>query len=119
MNNLDEKDTKILAERGAAFNNHKGPRVGDFVRMLDGSVQRFSHDWGKDIQTTDGGSFYLGYSGLASMSGGLNPAIMKETLEETDETMVGTFWFFRHDQARAHNGVDVRIMCRVYKQLEG
>jgi hypothetical protein len=81
MNNLDEKDTAILAEREAAFNNHKGPRVGDFVRMLDYSIQRFSYDWGKDIQTTNGGSFYLDSNGLASFSGGLNPAIMKDTLE--------------------------------------
>lgn len=120
MNNLDEKDTLILAEREAAFNNHKGPRVGDFVRMLDGGVQRFSHDWDYDnsIQTTNGGSFYLDSSGHASFSGGLNPAIMKDTLEEIDETMVGMFWFFRHDWHIAHNGVDVKVMCRVYKQLE-
>ena len=119
MNNLDEKDTAILAKRGAAFNSHKGPRVGDFVRMLDYSVQRFSHDWGKDIQTTNGGSFYLRSDGRVSFSGGLNNAIMKETLEETDETMVGIFWFFRHNQPIAHNGVNVNIMCKVYKQLEG
>jgi hypothetical protein len=116
----DQNNLKILAEREAAFNSHEGPRVGDYVHMLNGTLQRFSHDWGKDIQTTDGrfgSSFYLDKAGYAEFSGGLNPAIMKNTLEQLPETIDGHFWFFSNDEVKAHNGITVNIPCRVFKQI--
>lgn len=120
MRTLDKQDAELLAYREIAYNTHNGPRVGDYVQMLDGSLQRFSHDWGDDIQTTDGkygASFYISKNGYVEMSGGLNKAILKSTLELLPETKEGSFWFFRHDLAMAHNGVDVKIVCRIYKQL--
>lgn len=118
MNKLDEKDTQILVDRETEFNKRTGPRVGDFVKMLDGTIQRFSHDWGDDIQTSNGGSYHISKSGYVDMSGGLNRAIMKDKLTLTDEAMPGSFWFFHHDRAAAHNVVDVKITCRVYQQNE-
>lgn len=120
MNNLDQINTKILVKRKRKFNSHAGPRVGDFVKMLDGTLQRFCHDWGDEIQTTDGkfgASFHLYKSGCSDFSGGLNPAIPKTKLEQTEEIEYGSFWFFSHDEVKAHNGIYVKIPCRVFKQL--
>jgi hypothetical protein len=114
---FDEKDSAILAKREALFNAHPGPRVGDYVQFPDHHVERFSHDWGDSIQTTDGlygQSFYLDRTGYADFSGGLNPAIAKAELVDLLAPMRGSFWFFHHDQARASNGVEFSIACRVF-----
>jgi len=111
---FDDRDATIKARRLAAWNTRNGPRVGDFVIMPDLTYQRFSHDWGDSIQTSEGGSFYLG-EGYASFSGGLNPSVPKSRLVLTDEIREGSFWFFHHDFMRAHNGVYFTAPCRVYR----
>lgn len=86
--------------------------------MPDGTQERFSHDWGDQIQTTDGkfgASFYLGRDGFSSFSGGLNPSIKKEHLIKTDKLEEARFWFFHHDYATAHNGVHVEVLVPVYE----
>ena len=113
---LDERDTEILAERTARFNARPGPRVGDFVIMPSGDMSRFTHDWGKDIQTGGmDGRFYFDRSGALDYSGGLDPAIPKSKLRQRDDFRDGSAWFFHHDMRRAHNGVDVTVRCRVYE----
>jgi len=92
-----------------------GQRVGDFAILRDGRTMRFSHHWGDSIQVSEGGSFYFGGEYM-SFSGGLEPAIPVEQFQDTGETRKGSAWFFHHNQARAHNGVDVQVPCRVYKQ---
>ena len=64
MKNLDQKDTELLNSRLAKFNAVQCVRVGDYIRMLAGSLQRFTHDWGEYIQTPNGGSFYLSKGGF-------------------------------------------------------
>ncbi len=116
-NEFDDRDCAILAKREAAWNSKPGPRVGDFVIMPDGALRRFTYNWGDGLQTTWGeeaGSFYLD-NGFASYSGGLEPSIPNERIEDTGETRPGLFWFFHHDEARAHNGVSFTIACRVFK----
>lgn len=76
--------------------------------------ERFSHDWGDDIQTCYGGSFHIFKSGNCSFSGGLNPSIKKEWLVERSEVKPASYWFFHHDSAGAHRGVDVSIPTRVW-----
>jgi len=128
--NLDEKDLIILSEKEQAFNAEQGPRVGDFVAMLDGTLRRFTHDWGEDIQTTIpqgkphySASFYLG-NGYANFSGSLDSAIEKSNLIPTydeagnEATEWGAFWFFSHNETRAHNGVQCWLKCRVFKQIQ-
>jgi len=114
---FDERDTQILAERESAFNQHHGPRVGDFLRTQDGLL-RFTHDWDDSLQTTckqfGNGSFYLG-KGYASYSGALDSAILKTKLRDTGMTELGAFWFFHHDYCTAHNGVECKFPCRVYE----
>lgn len=116
---LDARDFAIVAKREQQWAARPGPRVGDFVHMLDGTLQRFTHDWGDNIQTTSpqaGGSFYFADGGFASYSGGLAPAIAKSTLTATEETRPGRFWIFHHGERRAGNGVDITVTCRVFRQ---
>ena len=111
---LDELDQVIRAKRLAQRETIATPRIGDFVRFSD-RLERISHDWGDTVQTSEGGSFYLGEGGYASFSGSLNPSVPKELLRKTEEILNGGFWFFHRDFWMAHNGVDVTAPCRVYQ----
>lgn len=120
---FDEIDAGILAVRERAFNEMQGPRVGDYLRVPEGLL-RFTHDWGDAIQTTvkpshscnGDASFYLS-EGHVSFSGSLDPSISKELLRDTGEKLEGSFWFFHHNSACAHNGVHFRIACRVFERI--
>lgn len=117
--NFDPKNAEILADRVTLRDAIDGPRVGDFIITLDGTLKRFTYEWNDGLQTTwkgTGGSFYLG-EGYVSFSGGLNPSIPFENIEATDETRNGSFWFFDLDIRGAGRGVDVETPCRVYKQI--
>lgn len=118
MPTFDDKDAQIVARNVAAWNELVGPRVGDFVEMADGSMRRFTHDWGDWIQIDESssGSFYFGF-GYASYSGGLERGFNKKDLIDTGKTCSGRFWMFHHDLAYAHNGVTFEIDCRVYKYV--
>lgn len=112
----DERDAEIARELLEAFDKDKEPRVGDFVIMPGGAIERFSQKWPNGLQTTDGrfgASFHLMH-GYASFSGGLNPTVPNEKLIELVDRRMGDFWFFHHDQSGAHRGVGVKIPCRVY-----
>lgn len=119
---FDSIDAEILAKREREFNQEQGPRVGDFLRTRDGFL-RFTHDWGDRIQTTvrpshpcnGDASFYLSEGGYVSFSGSLDPSIDKASLRDTGEKMAGSFWFFHHGYAMAHNGVNFKIECRVFE----
>lgn len=106
----------ILKERSELFNKIPGIRVGDYLKLSDGTYLRFSHDWGDAIQTSNtyGGRFYLG-DGYLSFSGGLHPAIDKHVLKEIQESKPGKIWFFKNDYAVAHNGIDFEIDFRVFE----
>lgn len=123
MGILDARNQEILAQREALRDAIEGPRVGDFVRFADGILRRISHIWdfadGCDamVQTSDGGSFYLG-DGSMSFSGSLYSSVNVRTLTLTEETRTGGAWFFHHDWPEAHNGIDVALTCRVYTCTE-
>ncbi len=116
---LDDTDARILAERIAALDERIGPRVGDYIEFADGVVRRISHHWRDDagwdggLQTSDGGSFYLG-AGYCNFSGSLHPCVNAATLTLTRKRRPGRVWFFHHDCAEAHNGVETTIDFRVY-----
>lgn len=115
--NLDEKDLAILTRRQAALQARPGVRVGDFVEFACGTVRRVSYVWPDEsasIQTSDGGSYYLGDAG-ASMSGSLKPSVPASTLTDTGDYRWGDVWFFHHDAAMAHNGVNAQAAFRVFK----
>jgi hypothetical protein len=117
---LDERDSALLAARIGAWNEGVGPRVGDFLELPDGTMLRFTHDYGEGIQTTcrhASGSFYFGV-GYMSYSGPLDPPVDKAALEDTYRTHPGRAWFFHHDYRTAHNGVYVHVECRVFRTAE-
>lgn len=115
---LDERDREILAIRQAIWDRVEGARVGDWCRMPDTSMRRFTHNWGDDLQTNSPnygfGSFYFG-KGYMDYSGGLDPAIPRARLHDTGETLPGSAWFFHHNEHRANNGVYFDIPCRVFE----
>jgi hypothetical protein len=122
---LSDNNLRILSERLAAFDTITSPRVGDYIRLQDGDLRRFTHDWADGLQTTVqrgkdhySASFYLSGNGYADFSGSLDPVINRDKIHGTSETEIGGFWFFSDDQVRAHNGVQVRIPCRVYEYRE-
>lgn len=122
---FDDRDAVILAERQQKRDARQGPRVGDFIIMLDGTTRRFAHNWGERglqpaYRWNDGkvevGSIHLDENGGASFSGGLDGIIPLARIAETDQTMEGRFWFFHHGWMKAHNGVYVTIPCRVFQE---
>lgn len=124
MNKLDNEDLKIQTYRNQQRAKISGPRVGDYIKMLDGSLRRFTHDWGDGLQTTVGQnhpcngdeSFYLCDNGALSFSGSLDPSIDLSKIADTGKTKIGNCWFFHRDYATAHNGVHAEVDCRIYKQ---
>lgn len=120
MTQLDALNQTILAVRVQAWNARPGPRIGDKIIMLDGSIRRLAHDTGDDLQTTSKSAptdqrYYLGH-GYCSFSGTLGELIPKNTIEDTGQIDHAPIWFFSHDQARAFNGVHATIPCRLYRQ---
>jgi flavin-dependent dehydrogenase len=124
---IDERDSEILARRAGLVASRIEPQSGDWVIFADGVERRVSHvwDWPADsdgprvysIQTSDGGSWYLG-DGYASFSGGLHPGVSGDTFSDTGTTRPGGVWIFHHDYHTAHNGVDVEIDFRVWRTTE-
>ena len=117
---LDERDRAIFAARVAQFDPTEGPRVGDHVDFTDGVSRLISYVWGDGtdeldgVQTSDGGSFYLG-DGYMSFSGSLYICVPHDTLTLTEETRATVAWFFHHDWHSRDNGVDVKVAMRVWK----
>jgi hypothetical protein len=114
---LDQRDQDILAARIAARATIDGARVGDYVKMPDGSIRQLTYDWGDSLQTTlpnSDASFYLTGSGHLDFSGSLDSAIPRANLHLLG-MMNARVWFFHHDQARAHNGVNATAPCRVFQ----
>lgn len=123
---FDERDEEIKLARVKLFEARPGPRVGDFVLMLDGTTRRFTFNHGPEwgIQTSavlDGkvcmGSYYFNAGGCLDYSGGLDSAIPHDTLIDTGQTRPAWCWFFHHDWAGADCGVDTQITVRVYRQI--
>lgn len=121
---VDPKNISILHSRLSAREKLSGPRVGDWLRRLDGSETRMTHIWDLDedglhVQDggTFGGSFYLQSTGHEDYSGGLNPGIPASTMELTEEIKDGLVWFFDRDWPGADRGVTFKIQERVWRVI--
>lgn len=113
---LDERNRAELAlieSAHAAFT--EGPRIGDFVIMPNGNLERCCNANSHGMQTTYGGSFSISKGGQASYSGSLNKSRLWEYFKDTGETKRGKFWFFSHGIAGAGRGVECYLTCRVYR----
>lgn len=115
VQDLDEKNQGILLLRSKMYLENPEPQVGDYVEFIDGVCRRISHAWWDgDIQSSTGGSFYLG-NGYASFSGALYRSVPKNSISNSKELRPASFWFFRDDNAIAHNGIIVSALVRVWK----
>lgn len=110
-----QKNLAIRARIQAAFDARPGLRVGDFVRWPNGEIRRCSHDWDETMQTSKAGSFYMGESGFASFSGGLQPGQLKEFFKPTEETIDGEFWCFSEGIVGAGRAWYFTLPCRVFR----
>ena len=113
MTTIDDRDEKILSDRLEKYNARDEAKVGEYLQYKD-TFLRFSHNWGESIQTSQGGSYYLG-EGYLSMSGRLNSGVDKNLLELTPEHKTGSCWFFHHDYRTAGGGVHFQVEFRVWK----
>lgn len=95
------------------------PRAGDFLLLPNGTYFRFTvviqYKDQIHLQASHGGSFYFSY-GYMDMSGTCGDKIDIESIELTDEEKLGSCWIFDREVARAHNGVHLKVPCRVWKQ---
>lgn len=121
---MKEINEAILAMRQKLLDSKKGPKVGDYIIMQDGTTQRFSHNWDEDGLQTSGereGRFYLG-NGYCSFSGSLNPTVrLYRIAPQRDaylrqERREGPVWFFDEDYARAGGGVDCMAVFNVWQE---
>lgn len=112
---FDNRDCNILEVARIVREGFDGPRCGDFILFPTGELERFSYDWGEEMQTSADGSFYLGLSGRASFSGALNPATPKAQMKRLAVSLPGAFWFFHHDEPGAGRGVACTLECRVFR----
>jgi hypothetical protein len=132
MAELDADNLRILKERQTKRDRLAGARVGDFVRMADGSLRRFSGLSPTTLSTYDGHgrrhtsrpgyqlasgnpSFLLQEDGTTSFSAG-NDFVEGLEIRDTGEQIAGEFWFFHHDKPAAAGDVRFMIPCRVYEQ---
>lgn len=115
-----DKDRRMLYDRvllrEELRHEQKRALVGDPL-ILNGEQRRFAFRWSSGLQTAKGGSFYLHTNGAASFSGSLYPPIPFDLIEATNETLLVPFWFFHQNDWRAHNGIDFRVECPVWRVI--
>ncbi len=118
---FDDRDQVILDRNMRSLDLIEHPRVGDYVRFVDGIERRISHVHAfagdpvseRTYQTSDGGSWYLG-DGFCSFSGSLYNSVPHSSLMLTGAIKTGRVWFFHHDYPGANLGVDSTPIFRVY-----
>jgi hypothetical protein len=113
---FDEKDEEIRLMSMAARDQIDGIRIGDYLLFPTGQLERFSHDWGSDFQTSPSGSFFLSDDGHVHLScGGLNPGTPLDAVTLTKAALPGSFWFFHHGRIGGGRRVDCNAPCRVFR----
>lgn len=110
----DESNDSILKTRMDAYNAIEGIRNGDYLKLPNGSYDRFTSERGDIVQLGgNNGSYYLSPVNI-TYSGGLTPSIDKKYLTPTEETKEGNVWFFKDDWYKAHNGITYSVPFRVF-----
>jgi len=112
-----EKDFDIIQSRLQAYDQVKGPRVGDFLNISYGKYVRFTHHWGDSIQTGPDSSGYCLTENSISYSGSLDPSIPIELFEpyEYEPIKEGQIWAFSNGWAGAGRGVYLNVPFRVFQ----
>jgi len=119
---LDARDADIHRKTELAWCDQSAsrPRVGDFLQNADGSFVRFCNITKTYAQTTTAlkESYYVGPTGCASYSGGLDPGVDLELLALSLKMKRGQFWFFHHGRAGGGRGVKITLPCRIWQHAE-
>lgn len=116
---VDQRDQEIAEATESAYlagiAETGRPRVGEWCR-INGKLRRFAHDWDDSLQWTDNaGSFHIGMTGHAGMSGSLESPEPADEFFLTDEWHPAGFWFFHHTRSGAHRGVQMTMAVRVWE----
>lgn len=117
---MDTRDLEILRQKTEKWSAKSGPRVGDFVRTLDGKMRRFCICWDDGFQITSGNGFYFG-DGFMSFSGSCGRLIENEKLRLSTDVDFGACWFFSRDcpigGTTSDGTVQADIECRIYDEI--
>lgn len=108
---------EILNVRQSKLDQIEGPKVGDYIRTLDGELLRFTIDNGDSLQAFYGGSFYLSQSGC-DFSGTCGESFKKYKLVETGERRKGPVWFFSNGEVKAHNGYYTDAEFSIWEEID-
>lgn len=113
----DNKDKQIFERRRKVFNQLKGIRVGDWIKINSKDYTRvtYAHQDGTIQTGGNGGSYYLGEKGHIEHSGGLDSGYHITELETTPNMKGGSIWFFKHNIAGGGRGVKFNMLFRVFK----
>jgi hypothetical protein len=118
---LDDIDAAAVEARRVARAKRTRPLVGDLVRLPGGELRRITYWLPKSVQLTcpqiARGSFYLCRDGMADYSGPLDYPIPADRLHWTEGRALAEFWIFRHEEAKAHNGVSFDLDVPVWDYL--
>lgn len=117
--NKAQNDLNLIVNRITARSNRTEILEGDVIEYLDGHTERVTHVW-DDGQIQAGGgssSYYMGKSGYASYSGGLNSGLPLAELKLTENTKECLFWFFSGDMSGGGRGVNFYCPVKVWKQI--
>ena len=106
----------ILGKRQQALNAIPHAKVGDYVRLLNGSLHRFTIDHGDRLQHDTGGSFYLGHKGC-DFSGACGDSIPRYKLIEVG-VKEGSVWFFSEDIWGAGRGYHTNAIFKVWEEVD-
>lgn len=118
---FDARDEELRQQGLAYWNEVQGPRVGDYVRMPFGAIERISTKTSTHFQLADprfGASYHWAWW-YCSFSGGQKPVLYPlASLADTGDLNDGSVSVFHHDQAGAHRGVSCTIPCRLWHLTE-
>lgn len=119
---FDALDAELINERlirRASY--HRGPQVGDWVR-LHGDTRVYpladvgDGKWGAKGKIGDPeGFYYFETSGLLSYDGRLHGSIPLDLLRETEDTETTAAYIFHHDQWKRDNEVNFLVPLRVWQ----
>lgn len=118
---FDARDEELRQQGLAIWNDVAGPRVGDYVRMPSGAIERISTKTATRFQLAEprfGASYHWAWW-YCSFSGGHKPVLHAlASLADTGNLIDGSVWVFHHGQTGAHRGVSCTIPCRLWRLTE-
>lgn len=109
--NLEKVD---LIQKARLDLSSETPRLGDIV-YFENEQHRISHSHSFGVQTSKGGSFYIGKGGEGTFSGSLDAPRLKEGFQLSPNTSKARFWMWdAHKGPGAGNGLYIYLNVRAW-----